>query len=352
MPKYPGLGIRLRHFPQGSYNTYPMGAHGNCYGADSDLLPVREIAMMIIMDRLMDKPDWHKKVFDNEILAKWRKEALEYPDDALWKQATGGKVTNRRARQKPDEADVDWASGELKQLKGIMSKETFDYCVQELQSKARYYEKTGLIPTLDACASVVKSDELVSSKLQADLRTAFDKLKADQEASPDWHPNSNAMVQDLLHPSMYPLVYGRTKGLDEEVVGVTDAIDKWAGKGEVIEKDNEQPDPADKYNMGIGGDMLPPNFWSDTYQWLPSNVAFQGNGSVKFTSYINNLHPNKHPDIYRTIEKLVEKALPAWDQCLALNVDYRTKIGAGRTNSRFSKPAEPEWVFLSLKRMQ
>lgn len=215
-------------------------------------------------------------------------------------------------------------------------------CVQELQSKARYFEKTGLIPTLDACASVVKSDELVSSELQADLRNAFDKLQADQKTSPDWHPNSNDMVQDLLHPSMYPLVYGRTKGFSEEVVGVNDAIDKWAGKGKVIKKADKKSNPDDEYRYAIGSGNLPPGFWSDTYQWLPSNVAFQGDGSVKFTSYINNLHPNKHPDIYLTIEKLIERALPAWDQCLAREIDYEEKIGAGRTSSRFSRPAEPE----------
>jgi hypothetical protein len=60
-----------------------MGIHGNFFDADSDILPVREVAMMTIMDKLTDKPDWHKKVFDDEIIAKWCKEALEYPDEAL-----------------------------------------------------------------------------------------------------------------------------------------------------------------------------------------------------------------------------------------------------------------------------
>jgi hypothetical protein len=224
-------------------------------------------------------------------------------------------------------------------LRGLANLEK---CVHELRDKARYYEKSGLIPTLDARASVVKSDKFVSLELQAELRNAFDTLKADQKASPDWHPNSSDMVQDLLHPSIYPLVYGRSKVFEEEVVAVNDAIEKWAGKGEVIEKDNHQPDPNDRYRYGVGGGTIPPNFWSDTYQWLPSNVAFQNDGSVRFISYINNLHPNKYPDIYRTIEKLVERALTAWDQCLGLVVGYEKKTGAGRTESRFSKPENPE----------
>jgi hypothetical protein len=78
--------------------------------------------MMIIMDRLMDKEDWHKKVFDDEIVSKWRKEALEYPDNSLWQQATGGKVNKRWADQ-----DFNSATSGIKPLTGIISNEAVDY---------------------------------------------------------------------------------------------------------------------------------------------------------------------------------------------------------------------------------
>jgi hypothetical protein len=138
MPEYPGLGLPLRHFPQGNHPAYPMGIHGNCYGGDSDILPVREVAMMIVMDKLTDKPDWHKKVFDDDIIAKWCKEALNYPDDSLWKQAIGGKVNHRWAGQDPDQGDIDWASKDIKPLEGIMSFEAFDFV-----SKADYSSDFG-----------------------------------------------------------------------------------------------------------------------------------------------------------------------------------------------------------------
>lgn len=216
-------------------------------------------------------------------------------------------------------------------------------CIKELQSKAKYYEKSGIIPTLDACASVAKSDKLVSPDLHDALRKAFDVLKTDQQSSPDWHPNSGDMVQDLVHPSMYPLVYGRSRVLKAEVVGVSDAIDAWAGKGEIISKDDWAPDAErDRWSYGIGSYDVPPHYWSNTYQWLPANVTFQDDGSVKFTSYINNLHPNKHLDVYRTIEKLVETALPAWDQCLAFAVGYDEREGAGRLKPRMGYPNDPE----------
>lgn len=106
---YPGLGLPLRDYPQRHGHFYPMGAHGNCHGSDSELLPVREVAMMNIMDRLTDKDNWHLKVFDPEIVEKWRKEASEIPDDELWRQAAGHNATD------------------LMPLTEIMTSDTFDY---------------------------------------------------------------------------------------------------------------------------------------------------------------------------------------------------------------------------------
>lgn len=159
---------------------------------------------------------------------------------------------------------------------------------------------------------MAKSDVLVGEELHTALQSAFDKLKTDQQTSPDWHPNSNDMVQDLVHPSMYPLVYGRTRAFEDECVGVEDAIKHWAGKGTVVPKEpKEVKEVLYSWQREV-------DHYSNDYQWLPANVAFQPDGSVKFTSYINNLHPTKYPEIYQAIERLVETALPMWDQCLGI----------------------------------
>lgn len=42
--------------------------------------------MMDIMSKLTDKPEWHRKVFNKKIVAKWKKEALAVPDD-VWVNA-------------------------------------------------------------------------------------------------------------------------------------------------------------------------------------------------------------------------------------------------------------------------
>lgn len=226
--------------------------------------------------------------------------------------------------------------------------------MQELRGKARYYEKTGLIPTLDASAAVVKSDSLVPDSLRDALRHAFARLQDDQAGDPDWHPRSGEMVQDLVHPSLYPLIYGRTNVLPTEVVGVADAIDKWAGKGTMLEGPAPQPNSDRPHRRGpfrdrvmFGTYDVPESYWSDKYQWLPSNLAFQDDGSVRLTSYVNNLHPTRYPDIYKTVERLIETVIPAWDQCLmsygsGLPFGSPGPYGPGRKGSRFAVPDDAD----------
>ncbi|EHK15597.1 uncharacterized protein TRIVIDRAFT_37955 [Trichoderma virens Gv29-8] len=322
MTPYPGLGLPLRQYPRDGKRFYPLGLHAECVDSNSALLPVREVAMMNIMERLTDKENWHKMIFDDEIVKQWREEALKHPNKLYWKQATDNKGAN--------------AINDVRRPPAIMDTATFGYCVKELRNKSNYYIETGIIPTLDASATIVKSDLLVQAGLRVELQEAFNKLKADQGSKLNWRPNSNEQVLDLVHPSMYPLVYGRTGVLQDEVVGTTDAIDKWAGKGEQIAKETTP--------IRRDADSLPASLWSDTYQWLPANVRFMEDGTVKFTSYINNLHPQKYAQIYRTIEKLIEAALPTWDQCLSLPLERGTKIGAGRTEPRFPKQDLNDYV--------
>jgi len=126
MPNYPGFGLPLRHYPREG-GHYPIGAHGNCWGANSDIVPIRELAMMSIMDRLTDKDDWHKKVFDDEIVSKWRAEALAIPDEQFCMLAK-----RDRYQYWDEDGNVNVQDGrdahDAEPLKGIMTTNTFD-CV-------------------------------------------------------------------------------------------------------------------------------------------------------------------------------------------------------------------------------
>lgn len=56
-----------------------------------------------------------------------------------------------------------------------------------------------------------EADELVPPSLAADLATALLPL---EERPVDWHPGSDGMVRDLLHPSLYCYVRGVSRVSD------------------------------------------------------------------------------------------------------------------------------------------
>lgn len=148
---------------------------------------------------MTDKPDWHEKVFDDTIVAKWRKEAMEQPEDELY-----ARILNR-PRHGLSENELP------KPRARILSDKAFDYCIAELRSKAALCKETGLSYALDADGNaVLKSDHtLVPKQLHERLVAAFAELRAAQAANVDWHPRTDDKVQDLVHPSMYPFVYGQ-----------------------------------------------------------------------------------------------------------------------------------------------
>lgn len=309
--KYPGIDLPLRQTFESQYFT---GAHPDESGHSpySAMLQVRELAMIGLIDRLTDKPNWHEKVFNDEIVAKWRKEAMTQPEDGLFP----GPASAARTK--------------------MISERAFDNCIAELRDKAKIFQKTALIYTLESGemsspANIIKADALVKPDLHQGLKDAFDKLLADQASNPDWHPWTSDMVQDIVHPSMYPFVYNRSRFIHQEAVGVSDAIDKWSGKGQVpVQNLNAAAPVPGPYGRLRDIDHIPSDSWSEKYQWLPSTLAFQEDRSVRFTSYINNLHPKKYSGIYKVIEKLIDTAIPAWDHALSGHV----------VGSRFDPPPE------------
>ncbi|KAH7153913.1 hypothetical protein DER46DRAFT_627874 [Fusarium sp. MPI-SDFR-AT-0072] len=274
---YPGVNLALREMPErelsfkDDYLFYPIG-FPEYHGSKSAVMPVKEVAMMILMDASTDKPDWHRKVFDETIVQKWREEARQQSEDSLYARILQDKL-GEGPRKPRDRIITD----------------------------AAYFAQSGLIPTLDGPGNtIIKSGSFIDETLHRDLDRACYTLWKDQEGNVDWYSRSNDMVQNLIHPSMYNFVYDRSPFIQEEIVGVSNAL-VFMGQGELVR--GQTP-------------LVLPEYWSDKYQWLPANVGFREDGSADFTSYVNNLHPTKFPEIYRTIERLVDRVIPAWDHCL------------------------------------
>ncbi|KAJ4859779.1 hypothetical protein T069G_04767 [Trichoderma breve] len=332
--QYPGVNLPLNTSDRFRFDQLPpVYAIGmpQARGATSMILPIREVAMMLVMEKLTDKPNWHEKVFDETIVQKWREEARTQSENGLYSRIMEGKT--------------HWNTIPTPQSR-IISEEAFEFCIAELRNKAAYFVKTGLIPTLDSDGNaIVKSDNLMSTELRDELKQAFETLRADQAGNVDWHPGTNDMVQNLVHPSMYPFVYNRSSFILEEQVNKENAFD-FVGKGELVPEITRLADFGGRFiNVCWRPEdrgTVPPEYRSSLYQWLPANVAFREDGSTEFTSYINNLHPGKYPAIYKAIEHAIDTALPAWDQCLKEDIKFDKSVTAGRNESRFEFISEAD----------
>jgi Protein of unknown function (DUF4246) len=102
-----------------------------------------------------------------------------------------------------------------------MSEKMVDYCIAELQYKAKVYENTGLVPVL--YGDVIKSDSAIPAWLKGESKALVAPLENIPARYLDWHPGSRHKVLDLVHPSLFPLVYGQTRILPSpEVTGLGD----------------------------------------------------------------------------------------------------------------------------------
>lgn len=139
------------------------------------------------------------------------------------------------------------------------------------------------------------------------LADAMAPLENVPEEEKDWHPGSDGKVLDIVHPSLWPLIYGRSRILPDKEITVDDCLNH-VGMGEVVAKPKSES-PVTSRSWG----PEPVNVSSVNYQWLPCNVAVDGEGKAKITSYVNNLHPVQHAKLYPIIEQFITKSLPAWD---------------------------------------
>ncbi|VUC20371.1 unnamed protein product [Clonostachys rosea] len=274
--KVPGFGLPLNHLLE-STERFPVLVGDRDLDWLANTLLIREACMLELMETLTNKPEWWVKVFDSEITSKWKMEAL----------------------------GMDW--GQYLEHADF-TPNMVDLCINELRTKAALYEKTGLIPVMDYSACAIKSDSLISAELAQSLKDAVRSLEEVSEDEKDWHPGSDNKVLDLVHPSLYALVYGLTRVVVEKRIGISDALEN-CGTGTILPK----PHPTEVYRQpGIHREPKLPSL-SHNFQWLPCDVDISANGAARITSYINNLHPIQHADLYPVIERFIEKALPAWD---------------------------------------
>ena len=237
--------------------------------------------MLQAMDVLTDKENWNRKVVDVDIASNWKSELMTAIS---------------------------------------MSEKAADYVLAELIHKAKIFETSGLVTSYDA--DVVKSDAAVPQKLKHAMRMAIAPLENQRDLEKDWHPGSDEKVLDLVHPSLFPVVYGRSNILEDELLGLEDCVGA-CGKG---------------LTLGIKTGEQLSNAYSLKFQWLPCEVDFKGErATARIASYINNLHPDRYQELYKVIGEVIECAVPLWNQTLS-------GWGRARTNLRRVPYSEVEYI--------
>ncbi|KAI4835262.1 hypothetical protein E4T44_08688 [Aureobasidium sp. EXF-8845] len=302
VPGFFDIPLDLEFYPQNRFT------HGAAEWTQWPNLTARELAMLGLMNDLTEEPGWHETILDDDLMVDWRMQALSRP---------------------------------------LVSPKAWDWCLAELRDKALNFEQTGSTVVFNTGAGIVKSDA-VAEMIQTELKDAAELLEADEIA-----PRQQAML-NLVDPSLFPLVYGRTRVLmDSGRVSLDSTINSW-GRGEIVPEFppgyfrrrrhvlsyrawSEEVTPRETtYDEGT---------WSARYQWLPCEVDFINNSGtdVRITSYVKNLHPIRFRALYGTIAKLISRSIEPWNQILIKQNRGRTPMRI-RTYGVEPDNERPEWA--------
>ena len=120
-----------------------------------------------------------------------------------------------------------------------------------------------------------------------------------------------AQVLDLVHPSLFCYVQRTSRKTEEEARPYHKFIGSGQpGTGDLI------PTILATSPYGWPHDAAEDYSTSKTYQWLPSEFRVSKEGKVTIRSYINNLHPVWHRELYPVIAKIFERFVPLFNKVL------------------------------------
>lgn len=251
------------------------------------ILTAKELAMLDLINTITDRPGWHRAIFDQQTIAQWREDAMS--------------------------------------SSSLINDNTWAWCLQELQDKARQFDRDGRLVVFNTSSGVCKSDTVISSELGSKLLNSVDLL-----SHQTIRQKSDSAMVNLVDPSLFPLVYGRTKilvggqscGLDEKAWSSCTTEDLVVSEVPQLVKEGS--------NWSWGGGRY---IWSSKFQWLPCEVQFTGpcgSSDVRISSYINNLHPENR-ECYAAIEAVISSSIKQWNEIVVRN-KWRRAIGSFHGN--------------------
>ncbi|KAJ6011477.1 Protein of unknown function DUF4246 [Penicillium sp. IBT 35674x] len=284
--KLPGYGRPLDFFPV-EKNIYGIESRSIFPSAldDRDIenryteLPVqtlRELAMVSVMEDITDIPEWWKKIHNSNTAQEWKEMALR----------SGADITKNMS----------------------------EWIIEELKFKAMVYKVNNAVSLYNG--DVTKSDSNVPSRLVEDLKNSTKVLQYSDKELQFYGPGSLPNQRDLLSMALYPLVYGKSRILPDKLIGLDDAL-RHAGQGETIPMPQEtgitREDIAWRVSSRADISVRP---YSRSYQILPTDWELGNDGRWHIATYINNLHPVKHRDVYKVIEDTFNCIIPQWNMTM------------------------------------
>ncbi|KAJ2879367.1 hypothetical protein H4R27_005354, partial [Coemansia aciculifera] len=162
------------------------------------------------------------------------------------------------------------------------------------------------------------SDTLIDTETTNELKNYATILESIWDRQKDWYPNDQSCVLNLIDPSLFSLIYSRSKlchqsdtssqaALKLEKAGeFPGSIDGWH-KALNIKEDGESD-----YYLPTDGQSC--RYSSSEFSWLPSEFRVDDNGAVTIESYVNNVHPVRHAALYPIITCVFSKFLPLLEQ--------------------------------------
>lgn len=263
---------------------------------------------------ITSKNNWYTKVFDQKIVDKWSLEILEQtpssnPDNFLYAL----NLMRATAQGSKHDEDCEWLGKDAEDIcekcrKELHEKITSNLSEHDLPENFTDEQVNDIMneiicdknPCIHALCECVPANSELHQYIEYTTRGVLNKKIHDEckqeihdmmnRTLVDWHPGSNNQVRDLVHPSMYCYVAGKSVGID----------------GKPIESA-----PSDE---------------SRRYQWLPSkfHVNFSDKKySVRVESYINNLNTEKNPNMVSLIERVFAAFVPNLERILNKSLSNR-----------------------------
>jgi hypothetical protein len=151
-----------------------------------------------------------------------------------------------------------------------------------------------------ATENIAWSDRILEKNALLKFNNALDNFCINE--TPDFHPGSNGVVRNIIHPSLYCFMEGISK-LEDKNLG-------------------------DKDKSTVTKDFWGRKYESSIYQWLPSEFEVSKNGTATINSYINNLNSEKYPDISESVRASFEIIFPLFEKvCGSLRNDFYGTTG-------------------------